>query len=309
MNKWYHRLIKVGLFLCITCLVSACDESSNIVTNVDEREANIIVVFLESKGIKAFKQLVATGPAVGGEGPASPKFNIMVDPTKSIEAMAILNANGLPHRQGTNLLELFAKQGLMSTDKEETIRYQAGLAQQIANMILMIDGVLDCNVQISFPQTEGAEEGAKQVVTAAVFVKHQGIVDDPNSHLENKIKRLVSGSVQGLDISNVTVVSDKSRFTDVTVNMQGEPMNGANKEYVKIWSIVMSKESVAKFRSIFMFLLFIAIFLAVIIGWTIWKIYPLLKTHGGVKEFFNPLPFFKKGQSKEKPPEEIEKAP
>ncbi len=56
-----------------------------------------------------------------------------------------------------------------------------------------------------------------QRVTAAVYVKHQGIVDDPNSHLISKIKRLVAGSVTGLDINDVTVISDRSRFTDVTL--------------------------------------------------------------------------------------------
>ena len=69
----------------------------------------------------------------------------------SIEAIAYLNQNGFPREKGSTLLELFAKQGLMTSDKEETIRYQAGLAQQLTNTILMIDGVIEANVQISFP--------------------------------------------------------------------------------------------------------------------------------------------------------------
>lgn len=279
------------LWVCLVLILCGCEESKSIVTGVDEREANVIVVFLESKGIHAKKEPLSTGPTVGGEGPATPKFNISVDPAQAIDAMSILNSNGLPRRQGTNLLELFAKQGLMSTDKEETIRYQAGLAQQIANMILMIDGVIDANVQISFPdQSTTNEESAPGRITAAVFVKHQGIIDDPNTHLENKIKRLVSGSINGLDINDVTVVSDRSRFTDVSPDPFGEAMGGKAKEYVKIWSMVMSKQSASKFRLIFFCLLVIVLMLAILAGWILWKIYPILRTKGGVKELFNPIP-------------------
>jgi type III secretion protein J len=266
----------------------------------------VIVVFLESRGITAKKEAAAQGPSAGVDASAIPKFNILVDGRQAIEAMALLNSNGLPHRKGTDLLELFAKSGMMSTDKEETIRYQAGLAQQIANMILMIDGVIDANVQISFPQEQGiGEEGAVQKVTAAIFVKHQGIIDDPNSHLENKIKRLVSGSIQGLDINDVTVVSDRSRFTDVSIDAFGESIGAKGKEYVQIWSIVMDRESASKFQFIFTLLLVIAICLAIVVGWVIWKVYPTIRERGGFSELFNPVPLLKgkiKGKDTGGPP-------
>ena len=280
------------IFVCLS--LTSCDESKAIISGVNEREANIIVVFLDSKGIIAYKEKMATSPGATGEA-AAPKYNIIVGGDHSIEAMALLNSNGLPQRQGTTLLELFAKQGLMSTDKEETVRYQAGLAQQVTNMILMIDGVIDASVQLSFPQADpGAEEQEKEVVTAAVFVKHQGIIDDPNSHLENKIKRLVSGSVNGLDISNVTIVSDRSRFTDISASSLPQSLDRAGMEYVRIWSMVMSKESASKFRFVFFLLLVLALVLALMIGWLLWKMYPTLKSKGGFNELLNPIPMFKK---------------
>jgi len=308
--------MKKNLFyLIIAIFLSGCSTTSNsIVTGVDEKEANVILVFLASKGIPAYKEALSAGPGAGAEA-AIPKFNIFVDGDRSIEAMAILNNNGLPRRQGTNLLELFAKQGMMTTSKEENIRYQAGLASEIMNMILMIDGVIEADVQISFPQDTVAtigSEAVEQKVTASVFVKHQGIIDDPNSHLEMKIKRLVSGSIQGLNIHDVTVVSDRSRFTDVTVNGMGECMGGKPAEYVKIWSIIMSKESATKFRFIFFFLLFLALLLAIIVGWTVWKVYPVIRTNGGVRQFLTPIPFLKKRKKEEEveiPPGEVEGEP
>jgi len=303
--SWGIMKLRSLLWIALALSLCGCADYKSIVTAVDEREANVIVVFLQSKGIQATKEAVTSQGGVGGEGPAIARFNINVEASQAIDAMSILNSNGLPRRQGTNLLDLFGKPGLMSTDKEETIRYQAGLSQQLANMILLIDGVIDATVQLSFPDQTAVTEGATpNKITAAVFVKHQGIIDDPNTHLENKIKRLVSGSINGLDINDVTVVSDRSRFTDVSINPFNETVANGSKEYIKIWSMVMSKESALTFRTVFFFLLLIALVLAVVSGWVIWKIYPLLRKNGGFKEFLSPIPFVTNEVKKEAPPEE-----
>ncbi len=288
----------MGSFLL---LFTGCDSSREVVSNIDEKEANVILVLLESKGIPASKNAAATS-AVGGEGSGA-KYAIMVPEKYSIEAIAYLNQNGFPRTKGTTLLDLFAKQGLMTSDKEETIRYQAGLAQQLTNTIMMIDGVIDANVQLSFPPEEttlGGQEAEPKRITAAVYVKHQGVIDDPNIHLENKIKRLISGSVSGLDINDVTVVSDRSRFTDITLEQMPEALGGKPGEYVSIWNIVMSKKSVARFRVLFFIITAIAVLLAIVLGWISWKFYPHLKKKGGLKELFNPIPLL--NTLKKKPP-------
>jgi len=273
-------------------LLTSCDKMTSIVTGVEEREANLIVVFLESKGIKAEKMRASSGSPMGGEQTA-PMFDIAVSANQAIEAMAVLNRNGLPRKQGTNLLDLFAKQGFMSSDKEETIRYQAGLAQQITNTILMIDGVIDASLQLSFPPEEtGLGETSKSPITAAVYVKHQGVYDDPNVHLENKIKRIVAGSVTGLDLSNVTVISDRSRFTDVSPEptLLDKASQLGSKDLVSIWNIVLNKESAGRFRTVFFFLCFFGILFAVLMGWLFWKFYPIIKQQGGLKGLLNPTP-------------------
>jgi type III secretion protein J len=299
------RFLKKPLPFCVLIFLlflSSCERPNTIVSGVDEREANLIVVFLESKGIKAMKIKQAAGGGAGGEQAAS-KFDISVDETQAISAMSILNKNGLPRRQGTNLLDLFAKQGLMSSDREETIRYQAGLAQQITNTILMIDGVIDASVQLSFPSEEtGIGEMTKEPITAAVYVKHQGVYDDPNSHLDNKIKRIVSGSVTGLDIANVTVISDKSRFTDVSVEPSFDKIGQGPKEYVSIWSIVLNKSSASRFRVIFFGLIFLGIVFGALVGWLFWKFYPIIRKSGGFKSLLSPSPI----SDIEKPKEEKE---
>lgn len=282
--------------LLVLFLVTGCDHPTEIVSNLEEREANEIIVFLASKGIESKK--TPSSSSAPGAGQGAPKWSISVGAEVTTDAMSILNQNGLPRIKGMNLLELFAKQGLMSSEKEETIRYQAGLAEQIASTIRKIDGVIDADVQISFPAVDSgglgiATETTPGKITAAVYVKHQGILDDPNSHLVLKIKRLLSGSVNGLDLNDVTVISDKARFTDVSFNQMPQMIsaNGAEKDYVSIWSIVMSKKSAGTFQTIFFFLSFCVVLFALLAGWLIWKLYPSLKQKGGWKKLLNLAPF------------------
>ena len=54
-------------------------------------------------------------------------------------------------------------------------------------------------------------------MTASVYVKHRGILDNPNSLLVTKIKRLVSSAIPGLEIDNVSVVSDRALYADITL--------------------------------------------------------------------------------------------
>jgi len=258
----------LGIFL------ASCESHNSIVNNVDEREANEIVVYLASKGISA--QKVQAPPSEAG-GTTALLYNIMVGDDRAIDAMAILNRAGLPRRMGPNLLELFGKSGLMTTDREETIRYQAGLAEELQNTIRKMDGVLDAAVQISFPTETSPLPGTPvPKVTASVYVKHQGILEDPNSHLEMKIKRLMAGSISGLDYNDVAVVSDRSRYLDVQLPMEKEMVGPKTlqQNYVTIWGLVMTKASLSKFR--FIFFTFIILLLAFIslLGWIIYKFYP-----------------------------------
>jgi type III secretion protein J len=176
----------------------------------------------------------------------------------------------------------------MTSDKEETIRYQAGMEEEIKNTILKIDGVIDADVKISFPSSEtttaaaggGAAPGTEtQKIKAAVYVKHQGILDDPNQHLDSKIKRLVSGSIENLNFDDVSIISDRSRFTDIKFPPESQLIGPKTleREYVKIWSIIMTKNSTKKFRFIFFSMIVLIFVFAAIAGWLIYKFYPQIK--------------------------------
>jgi type III secretion protein J len=276
-------------FIVLLFMLTGCSDRIAIINNVDEREANEIVVFLASKGISADKQAAISGNVGGGGGPQM--WNIYVDPGNITESLAILNRNGLPRKQGQNLLEIFGDTGLVPTDMQQKIRYQAGLAQQIANTIRQIDGVIDASVQISIPTDD------QQTITAAVYVKHQGVLDNPNSQLITKIKQLVSGSVPGLKFENVTVISDRSRFTDVTLAGEQKTIE-EEREYVSVWGVVVARNSVGLFRFYFIFFSVLILILIGILSWIIFKCLPYIKDNGGVSLFLD-IPFIKKKNDSE----------
>lgn len=292
--------------LVLTFLMG-CSSQKTIVNGLDEKEANEIIVFLSTKGIDASKIPAKTSGAGGGGGGVA-LYDISVDAASATEAMAILNMNGLPRRRGQNLLNLFQSGGLVPSDMEEKIRYQAGLAEQIASTIRKIDGILDADVQLSFPEEDPLNPG-KTVgkVTASVYVKHQGVLDDPNSHLITKIKRLVASSVNGLDFDNVTVISDRARFSDISIpGLQGG-VPEEEKDYSKVWGIIVAKDSVGRFQTTFFSLVLIILILILLLVWMFWKLLPVIR-EGGFRQLFSLHSAHKKGvetksDKSDKPPE------
>lgn len=287
-TQWLLRI-----FLLCLCLpfFTSCTSTRTIVNSLDEREANEIIVYLAGKGIQATKvQSKETG---AGGGSKIVFWDIQVNEEQSIEAMSILNQAGLPRRRGQNLLNIFAGGGLVPSELQEKIRYQAGLAEQIASVIRKIDGILDAEVQISFPEEDPLNPGkTKGKITASVYVKHTGVLDDPNTQLIPKIKRLVAASVPGLDYDNVTVIGDRARYNAPTSTGITEGLAEEEKSYVNVWSIIIAKESLTRFRILFFSLVVAILLLALALIWLGWKLYPILKKHGGLRELFHvhPIP-------------------
>jgi len=278
--QWLYYLF---LLFASLPLITSCENKRNIVNNLDEREANEILVFLASKGIEAIKQQsVAAG--VGG-GNRAILWDIIVDNVQSNEAMALLNQNGLPRRRSQNLLEIFSNVGLVPSEMEQQIRYQAGLAEQIGSTIRKIDGILDSEVKISFPKEDLLNPASKKgKITASVYIKHNGVLDDPNSHLITRIKRLVAASITGLDYDNVTVVPDRARFNELPPGALSP--NLADMQYMNVWGLVIAKDSLTRFRILFFTFLLLILGLITALAWFGWKLWPIIRDHIDIKDLF-----------------------
>ncbi len=273
--------------LLILLTLTGCQSSKTIVNGIDERDANEIVVLLAQKKITAYK--IQQKAAQAGAGPRAILWDITVNPDQVEQAMAILAQNGLPRTRNPNLIDLFSAQGLVPSDISEKIRYRAGLADELDNMIRKMDGIVDSEVQLSFPQQDVFNPNAPlPPITASVFVKHTGILDDPNAQLAPKIKQLVSGAISGLSYDNVTVIPIRARFAIPSSMI----IQVAPQEYKHVFGFTVENQSVDAFR---MFLLAFGLTIVVFIfcfSWLIWKIKPITKRRGGFRMLFRmePLP-------------------
>lgn len=270
--------------LLLVFITTGCGSSTIIVHDLDERDANEILTYLNSRSVEAQK---VKAEVTGGGGSAAVKWDITVSSDRANEAMSILNAVGLPRRPEENLLGIFQNPGLVPSETQEQIRYQAGLAAQIASVIRKFDGVIEADVTLSIPKEDPLNPSATKPASAAVYVKHNGVLDDPNSHLESKIRRLVSNSVPNLQFDNVTVVGERTRAGETGFESQSAESAAPEKQLVIVWSLLVAKESLTRFRVIF-FSFFVAILiLLALLGWLFWKIYPVLKNSGGFLQLFS----------------------
>ena len=278
------QLSKSKVHLALLCLVAAgCGSGAVIVNDLDEREANEMIVLLNRHDIDA--QKIANVSGTGGSQTVT--WNLSVPSSKRIESLSTLNVNGLPRRRSPTLLELFSKQGLVSSQMEEDVRYQAGLADQIANTIRKIDGVLDTDVQLSIPQQDAIPgQTETKPVTASVYVKHSGVLDDPNRHLEIKIKRLVSGSIPGLSFDNVTVIGDSTLDQSNTLQIGPTPED----LMTRVWGIDLAKKSTRSLRLLVGSCITIIALLGFFLVWLMWKLQKILTSPSGVHSIFSLKP-------------------
>jgi type III secretion protein J len=276
------RFLFIPLF--IMTLFTSCESKKTIVNGLEEKEANEIWVYLSNKGIDVSKVQNAEAGG-GGGGKKAVLWDIQVPADRAADALSLLNQAGLPRKRGERLLGLFQDVGLVPSEMTEKIRFQAGLGEQIASIIRKIDGVLDADVQISFPEDDPLNigKGPKQPITSSVYVKHTGVLDDPNSQLIPKIKRLVSSSVTGLEYDNVNVTGDKARYTDF--NLGSVVKSDEMKSYVSVWTLIIAKESLTRFRILFFTLITLLLLLTVAFSLLLWKTMPFIQTSGGIKPF------------------------
>lgn len=278
-----RSLLYISLIICF--LVSGCDSGTIIVNGLEEKDVNEMIVLLNNHRLAAEKKASSAGTGAN----KIVMWNLSVPSSKRIEALSILNVNGLPRKRGETLLSLFSKQGLVSSEMEERVRYQAGLADQIANTIRKIDGVLDTDVQLSIPEEDALPGQTNEIkeVTASVYIKHSGILDDPNAHLEIKIKRLVAGSIPGLNLENVTVIGDNTKDREVVINSS----TSADDLLTSIWGIRLTKSSQRSFRMLFGLFMAIILGLMAALGWLMWKLQSLFTSADQLKSLLSPVPY------------------
>ncbi|MBC7378380.1 MAG: type III secretion inner membrane ring lipoprotein SctJ [Burkholderiaceae bacterium] len=184
------RLRAAGVLLAL--LLAGCGGSVELLSNLNEREANEVVSALSEADIKVQKLLGKDGVV-----------NLTVEQAQVARAISVLGAEGLPRERRSTMGDVFRKEGLISSPLEERARYLWALSQELSETISQIDGVLRARVHVVLPERSTGGDPSMPS-SAGVFVKHRRTVNLEESIPQ--IKRLVASSVPGLTVDKVSVV-------------------------------------------------------------------------------------------------------
>jgi type III secretion protein J len=178
-----YKKIYAYLAISLLVLLTACSHKVELQTNIQENDANEMLGVLMKAGISSNKQTTKEGAT------------IIVNDSDISQAMAVLNANGLPRKQTTGLGEIFKKEGMISTPLEERARYIFGLSQELEKTLNQIDDIVTARVHVVLPERIAPGEPIMPS-SASVFIKHKKTFD--TDAMTPRIRSLVSTSIPGL---------------------------------------------------------------------------------------------------------------
>src|SRR5262245_5235608 len=136
-----RSFVLVSLLLLTGCL------KQELQTGLTEPEAQEIIVLLKDHGLEAVKQISAAGDQ------GSPTWTVLVKGGSQnlFLAWKILQENGLPRGKTTGLKDVFSNSSLIPTASEEKARLIVGIAGEIRQTLLAVDGVVDARVHVVLP--------------------------------------------------------------------------------------------------------------------------------------------------------------
>jgi type III secretion protein J len=187
-------LIRWFLVLSLGLLLAGCNKDMELHTRLSEADANEVVAALIENAVPASKKTTKDG------------ITVVIQEADIALAVQVLNARGLPRKDRTTMGEVFRKEGIISSPLEERARYIYALSQELEYTLSQIQGVIVARVHVVLPEKMAPGE-PMQLSSAAVFIKHQAILDPDVA--SPKIKRMVASSIPGLadgEKDNIAIV-------------------------------------------------------------------------------------------------------
>src|SRR4051794_6376601 len=194
------RLMAAGSILGVIVIaflmmrMASAPSYSTVMAGVDPAQTGKITAALDAKGVKY--EIQNNGTAIA------------VDKSQISDARIALAEKGLPQSTQPGM-ELFDKQKLGASDFQQQVTYQRALEGQLAQTIGQIDGVGGATVQLVLPQDQLFQD-QQSAAKAAVLLSGQATSLNPGA--VRGIAQLVSGSVKGLALNNVSITDSTGQL-------------------------------------------------------------------------------------------------
>ena len=228
LGKKIGRLVIVVLLLQLT----GCKEP--LFTKLKEEHANEMMSILLRGGVDADREVDKKDQT----------HTVLVSKSDMPVALSMLKDQGYPKEIYKKIIDVFSKEGLISSPLEERVRYIYALTQEVQETLSQIDGVITARVHIVLPKNDPFGDKIEPS-SASIFIKYFS-----GSNLEDirsDIKFIVEKSIEGLKYEKISIVMLPAM----------ESMNAKNKvQWKNILGIRIPEESVGALQMILGILVF-----------------------------------------------------
>jgi len=200
---------KLANIFLIAFFISGC--SAELVTGIDENQANILLATLADNHIKAKKM------RSGEEDKNS--WAIFVRKKDLFKALQVLKENNLPAEKTLGVLEIFGNKGFLPTHTAERVLEEYSVNAELSKTLEQISGVVKARVHIARVRDEIT--GLEKPVSASVLINYIN-KGDTMPFREEDIKKIISGGIpnlRGEDVQVVTIPVSHSYSKTVQMNI------------------------------------------------------------------------------------------
>lgn len=166
-------------------------------SQLTEQEADELIDFLDKHGIPSTKKMRKSDQA---HLLSQQIWEVAVAPTDTVEAVLLLDEEGLPKRKQISIFEEFVTRLRASYTMSES---QQAIAEELEKSIEQKKGVVEAEILIkSDPQKNSSR--------VLVYIQHTGSLDDPHSELANAIKKEVLDHVPDLSDDHLILIAERA---------------------------------------------------------------------------------------------------
>ena len=194
--------IRTCLALSFLLGVVACQSQQELVSGLTEREANEVLVVLQSQKMEPVKVAIP-GRTI--------TYSVSIKEKSAPEALRILVENKLPRPLSQGLADVYpvGGGGLIPTASEEKAKFLMAIQGEIENMLKVLPGIIEARVVVVLADTDAIRDinSPPPPATASVAIVYNPIDNKGTpSVTPDDVKYLISSAVEDLSPSSVTVV-------------------------------------------------------------------------------------------------------
>lgn len=218
MGKHSKHCLAAITLMCL--LLGGCGEQADVVMVNSEKEANLILVEFENRGIASpsKSQLTVDRKIV---------WSIRCSPEQASQARQILVKLDLPREERGGLESMINSTGLIPTKTDERAKLMHATAQELETTFETYDRVVRARVHVVIPDTDmslTADPAKAPQPSATVLLKYrvrETAADKSDSNpnaagppmKEEDVQQIVAKSVAGLESTNVFVTFTSTEVT------------------------------------------------------------------------------------------------